>query len=40
MGLLAHLCREQGIALQSPDYPRAKNLPVHETGRLMINASS
>jgi len=24
MGLLAHLCREQGITLQSPDYPRAK----------------
>ena len=24
MGLLTHLCREQGITLQSPDYPRAK----------------
>lgn len=24
MGLLAHLCCEQGITLQFPDYPRAK----------------
>ncbi len=24
MGLLAHLCREQGITLQPPDYARAK----------------